>query len=51
MGAQVGHKVAWVHAVETVEERVDTGVQVNEEHLGDVPWGKQEEHDVRSEAV
>lgn len=29
MGAQVGYKVAWVHAVETVEEWIDTGVQVD----------------------
>lgn len=29
MGAQVGHKVARVHAVETVEEWIDAGVQVD----------------------
>lgn len=30
---QVGHKVAWVHAIKTVEERVDTGVEVDKVNL------------------
>lgn len=48
VGAQVGHKVAGVHAVEAVEERVDAGVQVDEVHLGDVAWCRQEEQKERT---
>lgn len=29
MGAQVGHKVARVHAVEAVEERIDASMEVD----------------------
>lgn len=33
MRAQVGDEVAGVHAVQAVKERVDAGVQVDQEHL------------------
>lgn len=32
MGAQIGHKVAGVHAVETMKEGVHAGMQVNRIH-------------------
>lgn len=33
MRAQVGDEITGVHAVQAVEERVDAGVQVDQEHL------------------
>lgn len=38
MGAQVGHEVARVHAVETVEEWIDAGVQVDQVNLWNMSW-------------
>lgn len=39
--AQVGDEVTGVHAVETVEERVHAGMQVDQVHLRDVPCYRQ----------
>lgn len=40
MGAQVGNKVAWIHAIKSVEERVDTGVKMDEINFRNVPWAQ-----------
>ena len=41
VGAQVGDKVAGVHAIEPVEEGVHTGMEVDQIHPVHMPYGTQ----------